>query len=101
MFYSWYYSKTHKTHEPIVSGLCPLQKLGGTFLPATIHEDETLTQETLEQFEEMLKNIFSEMFNKEIPFRMTKGKENCKYCTLISVCEHLEPIAGSTVPSEE
>ena len=101
MFYSWYYSKTHKAHEPIVSGLCPLQKLGGTFLAATIHEDETLTQETLEQFEEMLKNIFSEMFNKEIPFRMTKGKENCKYCTLISVCEHLEPTAGSTVPSEE
>lgn len=101
MFYSWYYSKTHKTHEPIVSGLCPLQNLGGSFLPAKVHNDETLTQETIEQFGEMLKNIFSEMFNKEIPFLMTKGAENCKYCTLISVCEHLEPAAKSTASSEE
>lgn len=100
MFYSWYYSKTHNITEPIVSGLCPLQKLGGEFMPAKVNNCETLTKNTLEQFEEMLKAIFSEMFNHEIPFRMKDDKTSCKYCTIAPVCKRLEPSGQSNVSTE-
>ena len=101
MFYSWYYSKTRNTAETIVSGLCPLQNLGGAFMPAKVNGEQNLTQETIEQFETLMKNIFSEMFNKDIPFIMTKGKENCKYCSLASVCDHLDSPASTSATTED
>ena len=101
LFYSWYYSKTRRVSEPIVSGLCPLQKLGGEFLPAKIGGNETLTKETLDLFEKMLENIFSEMFDKQTPFLMKEDKSSCKNCAIAAVCKPLQPSVDCPEPTEE
>ena len=50
---------------------------------ATIDSHKELNDEF---FKERLDQMLCEIFNKEIPFRITDNEENCKYCTLKQLC---------------
>ncbi len=42
--------------------------------------------EFLSLFEENLKEVLSELFDKKIPFEQTKNIDNCKYCDYKDIC---------------
>lgn len=94
MFYAWYYSRIHDVSEPILSGLCPLQHLGGEFISASIGDKTLLTKEELTLFEKTLTNILSDIMEADNPFTAKPGKY-CKYCTIASVCPQT-PDIGET-----
>ena len=85
MFYAWYYSRLHKITEPIVSGLCPLQHLGGDFMSASVGDSQKLDSEILATFEQTLNNILTEILDKNTPFAPRPDK-HCDYCTIAQVC---------------
>jgi CRISPR/Cas system-associated exonuclease Cas4 (RecB family) len=47
--------------------------------------------EITKEFTSKLKDTFSEMFNRQIPFAQTTNKDNCKYCDFNQLCEILNP----------
>ena len=85
MFYAWYYARLHGVTEPVVSGLCPLQHLGGDFMPATVGESPRLDGETLALFEQTLNNILTEIMDEQTPFVANRNKY-CDYCAIAPVC---------------
>lgn len=85
MFYAWYYSRTHSIQEPMLSGLYPLQHLGGEFMPASIGDTTLLTHDVLSQFEQLMCNIFGEILDENIPLTSQPGNY-CNYCSIVSVC---------------
>jgi len=44
------------------------------------------TSSVLSDFEELLQNLLSEIFNKEIPFVQTENDANCLYCEFKGIC---------------
>jgi hypothetical protein len=44
------------------------------------------TSSVLSDFEELLQNLLSEIFNKEIPFVQTENEANCLYCEFKGIC---------------
>jgi len=85
MFYAWYYTRIHKVNEEMLSGLCPLQHLGGAFIPASLGDNSLLTKENMSQFEQLLGNILADIMDANTPFT-AKPSDNCKYCPIGAIC---------------
>ncbi|MFI5144518.1 MAG: PD-(D/E)XK nuclease family protein [Ignavibacteria bacterium] len=64
-------------------GIYPVKKLddGITFI-----DNIDLTGTDFVLFEENLKKLFAEIFDKNIPFTKTKDKKRCRYCPYIGIC---------------
>lgn len=100
MFYSWYYARTHKVNENMMSGIMPLQNLRSDFMPASVDDSVIITPAVIDSFEKTLSLIFSEMFDKTIPFVMKDDKKNCDYCTIASVCKKLPSSASKNAAAD-
>lgn len=82
MFYASLYLNTNKNQKLII-GVYPLKKLsGGIFW----FEDEPITPDKKEYFDSKLTALFTEIFDKNTPFRQTRDAEHCTYCPYISLC---------------
>lgn len=77
--YKWMFNE-----EGISSGIIPLKDA------KTYYLEGQLDNITNNDFEESLQGLLAELMNPEIPFVTRPGKENCKYCPMISLCNPSE-----------
>ena len=69
-------------------------------MPASVDDSVIITPAVIDSFEKTLSLIFSEMFDKTIPFVMKDDKKNCDYCTIASVCKKLPSSASKNAAAD-
>jgi hypothetical protein len=51
-----------------------------------IDKSDIIDEESIESFEEILKKIFQELFDLNIPFVQTEEDKNCQHCPYQNIC---------------
>lgn len=82
-FYAYLYWKENPEKE-ISLGIYPIKKLNEGIL--YLKDQSAVLQEDFFVFEEHLKNLLKDLFNKDIPFVQTVQKEHCQYCSYKGIC---------------
>ena len=83
-FYGLLYSKTYP-NTAIQLGIYPLKKLSeGIHFPKK--DNANLSQDELNEFENRLSNLFSEIFDPTTTFDQTDFEERCVYCAFKDIC---------------
>ncbi len=73
--------------KSIQSGIIGFKKLSEGFVSVTTEtKDEFLSDTDLKSFETIMQQIFSEMFDKNIPFSQTEDVERCAFCPFTTIC---------------
>jgi len=82
LFYASLFLHTNKNSKLCV-GIYPLKKIsGGVFW----FEEEPITAQKKQLFEDNLNALLNKIFDKETPFAQTTDIEHCKYCPYKSLC---------------
>ncbi|MCX6243728.1 MAG: PD-(D/E)XK nuclease family protein [Bacteroidetes bacterium] len=89
--YLFFHERKENT-SAIRAGIISLRKLNEGFMevhpPATGGKNELpIVPGDLEEFEKILKEILSEIFDLSIPFRQTAEVKRCEYCDFIGLCD--------------
>ncbi|MDB5283098.1 MAG: hypothetical protein JWO06_2173, partial [Bacteroidota bacterium] len=85
--YAWLYWKTNGSRKmPLRSGIYWLREITRGFDPLKMDKEELISNDTLLQFEEVLKSVLGELLNPEIPFSKTKDIDRCIHCEFIRIC---------------
>lgn len=81
-FYGLMISKNYPGRK-IKLGIYPLKKIStGIIYP----KKEFLQEEELLKFEDHLKLLMTEIYNKDIPFAQTEDTDRCQYCEFRGIC---------------
>lgn len=72
--------------ENIVSGIITFRELSRGLKNVKVNNSSELNATVLNEFEQQLKVVLSDIFNPEIPFSQTTEIENCKYCSFKGIC---------------
>ena len=91
--YAWLFAK--KPGEKITgirAGIISLRKLNDGFmevpsLSSGDKNDSPITPEDLHEFEGILKEVFAEVYDLNIPFMQTEDVKRCEYCDFVSLCD--------------
>ena len=51
-----------------------------------LYENQPVTGNSMDDFEIVLTQILSNIFNPELPFRQTEHPDNCEYCPFKIIC---------------
>ena len=87
LIYSWLYFKTYSFSEQTTeAGIIPLSKISQGVLKIKLPDKSEINHESIQIFENELKNIISEIFNPEVEFKQTQEADNCKYCAYKIIC---------------
>src|SRR5574344_642888 len=85
MTYAWIYSRLNPVQYPFTTGIYPLQNLSSGFIPASIDGQQDLDANVMNDFQELLTGIVSQIFNPKEPF-LPNSKKLCIYCPFASTC---------------
>ena len=86
MLYSFMFSKNFlQDIQNIEAGIISFRNLSQGFMKVNI-PDNNFSKETFDKFEELLKQLFANIFNENMPFTQTENTGNCKYCAFTSLC---------------
>ena len=80
--YGYFYSRENPGKE-INVGIYPVKKLRNGIDSL---KDGYIEEVHFKEFEERLKILMSEIFDKEIPFRQAEDEDRCKYCPYAGIC---------------
>ena len=87
LFYSFIYAKSNAVNVSNISpGIISFRNLKEGFMSIGLPDKEPFSEDAMNQFEDILKDILLEMLNPEIDFTQTTEEDNCKYCTFKSIC---------------
>ncbi len=78
--YGLLYAKNFGNELALQSGIVSFRNLKEGVLSTRINQSETLNQETLQEFEELLQQLVQEIHNSEIPFQHNEESTYCKFC---------------------
>ncbi|UCH93066.1 MAG: PD-(D/E)XK nuclease family protein, partial [Candidatus Aminicenantes bacterium] len=67
-------------------GIYPFKKMYDDLKFVKIDKSDIIGEDLVEQYEGILKGIFRELFNLEVPFVQTGEEKNCQYCPYQSIC---------------
>jgi len=91
LMYAYLMAEGHP--DPVYeTGILSLKKRKQGLIPATVPSEEKkegeelINEESLYQFEEILKTILSEIFDPDKPFIQTDDPDHCLYCPFITLC---------------
>ncbi len=87
--YSWLFFNANKEAEQILPSIISLRNPGhGLFkLQHSTGDDGIVKRNDIKEFEEnVLKPLFTELFDQDIPFRQTENEDNCRYCPFMVLC---------------
>jgi len=71
-----------------MAGIISFRSLKDGFMPLILPDTNAKT--TLSDFENRLKNLLTEIYNREIPFTQTTHGEHCSLCPFKSICHKTE-----------
>ena len=87
LMYAWMYQKMNPAiKDNMVSGIITFRELSAGLKTVKINNNDLLNVSVLNEFEEQLKLLLSEIFNPEIEFKQTDNLNNCEYCTFKGIC---------------
>ncbi len=87
LMYAWMYQKMNPViKDNMVSGIITFRELSAGLKTVKINKNDLLNTAVLDEFEEQLKNILTEIFNTEIEFKQTAAIDNCEYCAFKGIC---------------
>jgi ATP-dependent helicase/DNAse subunit B len=90
-FYRYLLKRTLQDIGPYRLGIYPFKKMYDELRFIKVDKCDLIDNELLGQFEDILKNIFIQLFNINEPFVQTREEKNCRYC-------HYQDICGRDVP---
>jgi len=81
LMYAYLYAQQHDINTTSLrSGVISFRTLSHGFMSFELDKNEEITQELLADFDEILKEIFEELLNIEIPFTHSSGAQYCEFC---------------------
>lgn len=87
LMYAWMYQKMNPAiTDNLVSGIITFRELSAGLKTVKINNKDLLSVPVLNNFEEQLQNILSEIFNPEVEFKQTPDTNNCEYCSFRGIC---------------
>lgn len=87
MMYAWMYWRSTGSHDiRLRSGIYWLRDSSKGFDSLKIDNNDHINKDVLIQFEEVLKNVLTELINPEIPFTKTAEVERCVHCEFVKIC---------------
>ncbi len=72
-------------------GVYPLKTLQDKLEYVSIAKSKVITPDLMDEFAEVLADIFRELFDPEIPFTQTEDEKNCEKCPYVNICGR-EPV---------
>jgi CRISPR/Cas system-associated exonuclease Cas4 (RecB family) len=87
LMYAYMFARMYPERgENILSGIVSLRKSSAYLMQATIHESQQIDRGVLDKFEILMKQLLSEIFDKNIDFEPTPNTDECKNCPYSSIC---------------
>lgn len=87
LLYAYMYIKNNNLKEvSIQSGIISLLKPSAYIQSISINKEKVLTSQMLQEFEDTLGAILTEIFDLDTPFKATSDKEKCKRCAFKTIC---------------
>lgn len=87
LMYLYLYLKTNPDKNfDIECGIISLLKIKSGFMKL-IPPKKVSSEDFYDIFDNVLKEILEEIFDKKTPFRQTENQENCKYCIYKNICK--------------
>ncbi|MES2592265.1 MAG: PD-(D/E)XK nuclease family protein [Bacteroidota bacterium] len=87
LMYAWMYQKMNpEIKDNLVSGIITFRELSAGLKTVKINNNEILSIPVLDNFEQQLKDILSDMFNPDIELTQTTVVSNCEYCSFKGIC---------------
>jgi CRISPR/Cas system-associated exonuclease Cas4 (RecB family) len=72
--------------QEIKTGILSLRNISKGFLNFNYNESDVLLRNDLADFEQILKDILMEIYDKSSSFVQTEIEENCRYCLYKDIC---------------
>jgi CRISPR/Cas system-associated exonuclease Cas4 (RecB family) len=87
LFFYWYLLKhSHPYEGEYRLGIYPFKKMYDELTFVKIEKSDRIDEALLENFEEILKKVFQELFDINIPFIQTEEEKNCQHCPYLNIC---------------
>ena len=85
MMYSWLYSREHPA-AVLSAGIISLKMPGNGPVTAKPEGKDTISDQSLKEFESRLTELIRQIFDPAIPFSQTEDENQCRYCSFKEVC---------------
>ncbi|MEO6883783.1 MAG: PD-(D/E)XK nuclease family protein [Bacteroidia bacterium] len=86
MYALMYQHSNPEENKKIQSAVISFRQLSAWLKPVSVAQNKFIEKNTLDEFEMVLKNLFLEIYNPEIPFKQTEDLEICQYCDFKTIC---------------
>ncbi|WP_421762627.1 PD-(D/E)XK nuclease family protein [Ekhidna sp.] len=89
-FYAWIYASKHGLENAIVPGLINIKQFFQSDFDYRLKTNGNPIADSrafLPQFEQKMKELLEEIFNKEEPFNQTEDLRKCAFCDFKGICE--------------
>jgi ATP-dependent helicase/nuclease subunit B len=85
--YAWLYSKQFEvTNLSLRSGIYWLRNIAKSYDTLKIDKSDIINSTQINEFEEVLSGILSQLYNPEIPFQKTEDINRCVHCEFVRIC---------------
>jgi len=88
MLYTWLFNYDKQGDVQHQAGIIPLRHLDSKVLLAEWEGSNYMTKKHLGIFEDILKDIISDILNPDIPFMANPNSKMCNYCPFAEICKH-------------
>jgi len=85
MMYSWLYSREHPA-AVLSAGIISLKMPGNGPVTAKPEGKDSISDQSLKEFESRLIKLIRQIFDPAIPFSQTEDENQCRYCSFKEVC---------------
>lgn len=87
LIYGYLWAKHTSSDKAISSGIVSLRNFSEGFQTVAIPGNTNIASDEIKQeIEKIVKTVFIELLNKELPITQTENLENCKYCPFKQIC---------------
>jgi len=85
-FYRYLLKRSGKYDGDYQLGIYPFKKMYDQLTFIKIDKSDIVDTQRVENFEGILKGIFRELFDMDVPFVQTEEEKNCHYCPYQNIC---------------
>ncbi|MBI9034763.1 MAG: PD-(D/E)XK nuclease family protein, partial [Bacteroidales bacterium] len=86
LMYAWLFAKEQKEISTLCSGIFSLRKSSEYFMSLAVDNEMNISNEQLLEFEQVLLQISSQIFNDKKPICQTDDLNVCVYCSFKGIC---------------
>lgn len=87
MTYAWLYCRSSGYNGSFMTGIFPLRALSSDYIAATWFEAKTMDSTHIDQFEEILRDLITEILDPKADFLASPKKGTCDYCPFNKGCK--------------